>query len=52
MRTFVSLQQELPPQGEVKIGGVAGFLPYKPTAQVGAGEGVRRGCHGAGRGLR
>eukprot|EP00887_Chlorella_sp_A99_P006009 scaffold27.g6009.t1 len=34
VRVFVSLQQELPEQGAIKIGGVGGFLPYKATAQL------------------
>jgi len=32
--TFVSLQAEIPPQEEMKIGGKAGFLPYKATAEL------------------
>lgn len=32
--TFVSLQQELPPQQELPIGGKDGFYPYKATADL------------------
>lgn len=31
---FISLQGELPPQGEMKIGGQDGFLPYKPVVEL------------------
>jgi hypothetical protein len=37
--TFVCLQAEIPPQKEMPIGGVDGFLPYKATADLmAAGE--------------
>lgn len=32
--TFVSLQGELPPQLSMRVGGVEGFLPYRPTATL------------------
>mmetsp|Transcript_18848 Transcript_18848/g.52798 ORF Transcript_18848/g.52798 Transcript_18848/m.52798 type:complete len:321 (-) Transcript_18848:255-1217(-) len=32
--TFVSLQAELPPQEQMKLGGLNGFLPYKATAEL------------------
>ena len=32
--TFVSLQAEVPPQLEMPIGGVDGFIPYKATADL------------------
>jgi hypothetical protein len=32
--TFVSLQAELPPQGEMSLAGVGGFLPYRATATL------------------
>lgn len=32
--TFISLQEEIPPQGEMPIKGVDGFLPYKPAATL------------------
>ncbi|KIY99455.1 MAP kinase phosphatase 6 [Monoraphidium neglectum] len=31
---FVSLQAELPPQAEMRIGGVNGFMPYKAVAEL------------------
>eukprot|EP00884_Botryococcus_braunii_P013378 jgi/Botrbrau1/22040/Bobra.0024s0052.1 len=34
IRTFVSLQAETPPQEEMKVGGVRGFIPYAPTAKI------------------
>ena len=34
VRRFVCLQGELPPQGEMPVGGVRGFLPYSPTATL------------------
>lgn len=33
-RTFVCLQDELPPQERMPVGGVGGFLPYRPTATL------------------
>jgi protein-tyrosine phosphatase len=32
--TFLSLQEELPPQDQMKLGGVNGFLPYRATAEL------------------
>lgn len=32
--TFVCLQDELPPQDKMRIGGVNGFLPYRATVQL------------------
>lgn len=32
--TFVSLQQELPPQHEMRLAGIDGFLPYRAPAQI------------------
>jgi len=32
--TFVSLQEEVPPQDAMRLGGVGGFLPYKATATL------------------
>jgi alanine transaminase len=32
--TFISLQEEIPPQGEMPLKGVGGFLPYKPAATL------------------
>lgn len=34
IRTFISLQDELPPQKAMRLGGVNGFVPYKPTAEL------------------
>jgi hypothetical protein len=34
LATFVCLQQELPPQGEMPARGVGGFQPYKATADL------------------
>jgi len=31
---FVSLQAEVPPQHEMKIGGVGGFMPYKAVVEL------------------
>lgn len=31
---FASLQAELPPQAEMKIGGHDGFLPYKAVVEL------------------
>lgn len=31
---FVSLQAEVPPQAELKIGGVGGFMPYKAVVEL------------------
>lgn len=31
---FVCLQAELPPQADVPVGGVGGFLPYRPTVTL------------------
>lgn len=33
-RRFVCLQGELPPQERMPVGGVRGFLPYRPTATL------------------
>ena len=33
-RKFVCLQAELPPQERMPVGGVKGFLPYRPTATL------------------
>lgn len=33
LSTFVSLQAEIPPQEEMRLSGVEGFLPYRGTAQ-------------------
>jgi hypothetical protein len=32
--TFVCLQHEIPPQEEMRLGGVDGFLPYRAPAQL------------------
>jgi len=34
VRRFVCLQGELPPQEQMPVGGVRGFLPYRPTATL------------------
>ena len=34
VRRFVSLQAELPAQEQMPVGGVNGFLPYRPTATL------------------
>ena len=34
VRKFVCLQAELPPQEQMPVGGVRGFLPYRPTATL------------------
>ena len=34
VRKFVCLQAELPPQEQMPVGGVKGFLPYRPTATL------------------
>lgn len=32
--TFVCLQEEIPPQSEIRLAGVDGFLPYRGSAQI------------------
>jgi hypothetical protein len=34
VHVFVSLQAEVPPQGDMKVGGVGGFMPYKAVAEL------------------